>query len=436
MKKLIAKIMMAAILAAPLVSAFPMAASAITPANWNTTGSYVVNMNYLGTDYPHDWNLTQDMSGNLTGSGGSPAGANTYTWTITSGSVSGDTIDFMANYTATPDAVTPQTTMHVTGTIAPGGTMSGTWSDNYQGSERTGTWTTTSGNAVVMPPAPESVKVTIVKYIDGAMATTTSGQNMDFTMNATWDAQNIGAGTGQYTLGPAGFNGDPTPYQAMTVNMTPGASYSTSEVMNANSGAACAAPDAEVTTPYALTGYSVGNTLMEAQAATPTMTPPAFTNLMSDKFVIVRNMTCNGTSGGIGGDVIENPGMLHVDSITVVNSSATANGTFASGWKYVFHITDPTNEPNLAMKFADWMSGANTIPVGGNMRISSAQANNGGATILLTAANTYSTPPLVMTTDLDAGTPGRQVDVTVEVSIPSGTPTGSYSTTYGVQSTP
>jgi len=148
MKEIIQKtLIMITMLVFPLAIALP--AFAIGP-NWNVTGSYVVNMNYLGTDYPHDMSLTQDGVGNLTGNGGSPAGANVYTWVVTAGSISGNTIDFLADYTATPDAVTPQTTMHVIGTIAPDGSMSGTWSDNYQGGARSGTWVTTSGNAILL----------------------------------------------------------------------------------------------------------------------------------------------------------------------------------------------------------------------------------------------------------------------------------------------
>ena len=70
------------------------------------------------------------------------------------------------------------------------------------------------------------------------------------------------------------------------------------------------------------------------------------------------------------------------------------------------------------------------------MRISSAQADNGGATILLTAANTYSSPELTMTGDLDAGTDGLQVQVVVEVAVPSDTFNGTYSTSYGVRTLP
>lgn len=436
MNKIFAKIAIMAMLVTPLAGVLPLAASAAAP-QWDATGSYVVNLNHLGTDYSHDMNLTQDSVGNLAGNGGSPVGANTYAWTITSGAVSADAIDFLANYTATADAVTPQTVLHVTGVIAQDGTISGTWSDNYQGGQRAGTLSTASGNAVAIPPAPGTVKVTIVKYIDGTMATPASASNSDFPMSATWNAQNIGAGTGTYALTAGGYNGSTTPYQAQTADMTTGSDYTTNEITGGSVvGASCVAQGA----PYALAGYSTGDTLLQAHQATPTMTAPAFTNMTSDKFVIVRNIDCstvgsNG-SGSIGGTVTQGNGVLHVDSILVVKSSSSANGTYEDGWKYVFRITDPTNEPKLAMKFSDWMSGTNRIPVANNMRISSAQADNGGATITLTATDTYSTPALNMVIDLDPTVAGRQVEITVEVKIPVGTTTGSYSTTYGVQSTP
>jgi hypothetical protein len=147
MKSTILKLTALALLVAPFGAALP--AMAATP-QWDTTGSYVVAMNYLGNDYTHDMTLMQAANGTLTGNGGSPVGANVYTWVLTSGTVSGNTISFSANYTATPDAVIPQTTMNVVGTIAANGTMSGTWSDNYQGGARSGSWTTTTGTAVTL----------------------------------------------------------------------------------------------------------------------------------------------------------------------------------------------------------------------------------------------------------------------------------------------
>lgn len=130
-------------------------------STWDTTGSYVIAFDYLGTPYAHDLTLNQDGSGNLTGNGGHPAGGpHVYTWVITSGSVTGNTIDFYADYTASADAVTPQTTMHVMGTINPDGSMSGTWTDNYQGGSRGGSWTSTSGMATLMlsPDSKEQCK--------------------------------------------------------------------------------------------------------------------------------------------------------------------------------------------------------------------------------------------------------------------------------------
>jgi len=126
---------------------------------------------------------------------------------------------------------------------------------------------------------------------------------------------------------------------------------------------------------------------------------------------------------------------LHVDSIDAQKTTAIANDTYEDGWRYMFHITTPNDEENLAMRFSDWVSGNSTIPVANNMRVSSAQASSTAA-ITLTGANTYSTPHMVMMTDLDPAMPGRQVEVLVEVKIPEGTANETYTTTYGVQTLP
>jgi hypothetical protein len=143
-KNIFIKSALLTLLSVPLL--FGMTAHAASPT-WNVAGTYVVAFNYLGNDYGHDVTLAQSNTGAVTGNGGSPVGANTYTWVVTSGSVSGNTVDLYANYTATADAVTPLTTMHMAGTVALDGTMAGTWSDNYQGGAREGTWRTTSGVA-------------------------------------------------------------------------------------------------------------------------------------------------------------------------------------------------------------------------------------------------------------------------------------------------
>lgn len=409
-------------------SLISLPALAVNHPNWDATGEYVLDMEYLGSNYTHDLILAQDESAQLTGEGGSPAGANIYLWTVEDGTVSGDSIEFTAHYTATPDAVTPQTVLDVVGVIASDGTMSGTWSDNYSDENRTGTWTTISGVAEELPESTPTVTVTIEKFVQGVMATSTNADDADFPMTSTWNAENTGAGTGTYSLSET----NTIPYQGMTTEMTQGADYSTNEILDESIvGVSCTEGK-----PFALQGYTTGNTREEAMNATASLIMPSFINMQNDKFIIVWNRDCALPEGQIGGEVVTEDGVLEVTSVEMIDTTATANGSFTDGWEYVFHITAPTSEEKLAMKFSDWVktSGEGTIPVANNMRISSAQANNGGATILLTAENMYSTPDLIMTGDLDPDMDGRQVEITVEVAIPNGTPTGSYTTTYGVQS--
>ncbi len=303
-------------------------------------------------------------------------------------------------------------------------------------------WNNDCSNATSTPPGDDdngtstsTVKVTIKKYIDGHQATSESASSSSFTMNAHWTSTSHGSGNGQYVLGPVGSNST-SPYTAETVNFNSGADYSTDEVTMWGD---TTGPNCEAGKPFALVGYSSGNSLSEAENMTPSTTAPSFTNLTSDKSVIVWNHLCSNTGtstdGTIGGDVTDASSTLKVISVTTERGSATADGSFESGWRYVFHITAPTNEEHLAMKFSNWTmnNSSSTIPVANNMRISSAQSDTATSTVLLTAANTYSTPAFNMTGDLEPGTPGRQVDVVVEVAIPVGTEVGSYTTNYGVK---
>ena len=122
-------------------------------------------------------------------------------------------------------------------------------------------------------------------------------------------------------------------------------------------------------------------------------------------------------------------GSLEVTGISAQKTYATADGTYANGWSWVFDITVPTTETSLQMKFGNWASGGNTIATANNMRISSSQASNGPITI--TTAGTYSTA-LTLNSDLDSSKAGRQIQVLVEMKVPAGTAGGSYSTSYGV----
>lgn len=301
--------------------------------------------------------------------------------------------------------------------------------------------------APVVPPVatttatttPGMVNVTIVKHVDGTHATASSSHNMDFPMSATYNSTTTGSGTGTYALSANGFNGDPTPYQAKTVDMESGADYATNEVLD---GAVVAenCTMASTSQPFALVGYTTGDTYPEAMAGTKSTSTPTFTNITSNKYVIVWNKTCSNSNGTIGGDVTggtatSTEGELEVTSVTPVKTTAVADGTFANGWKYTFNITVPSDETHLSMKFANWAStvGSTTLAAANNMRISSAQADNGGATVLVTSADTYTTPTLNMTGDMNPAMDGKQVQVSIEVAVPSSTVNGSYTTSYGVK---
>lgn len=117
----------------------PFASAIAANPNWNVTGNYVVTFT-LGGDFAHDVSLTQDAAGNVTGTGGFPAGGpHTSTWHVTSGTVSGNDLSLTILY----DTGTPGVVMHMTGTIASDGSLSGAWDDNAGGTVRNGTWTTT-----------------------------------------------------------------------------------------------------------------------------------------------------------------------------------------------------------------------------------------------------------------------------------------------------
>ncbi len=120
-------------------------------------------------------------------------------------------------------------------------------------------------------------------------------------------------------------------------------------------------------------------------------------------------------------------------SIESVKNTATLGGGYADGWVWVFHLTVPSAETSLQMKFNDWTccNGAGKIPVANNMRISSVQATPSTA-VTLTAPGQYSAA-LNLTGDLSPTTADRQVDVKIEVQVPTGTVKGSYGTSYGLK---
>jgi hypothetical protein len=543
MKKNIIKKIITSLLMLPLLAmSFPV--GAITLPQYNASGIYVVALEYQSTIYPHDMNLTQDGLGNLTGNGGSPAGANTYLWTITSGTVSGNSINITADYSATEDAVTPLTTMIMTGTIAQNGTMSGTWSDNYQGQVRAGTWSTTQGNATALGTLnaedfgvmdASGVKgytagfgltdatftgatSVVVQLFSGTTLLQTNTAiiakfNTDITgtqfsspfdVSGTFDyvadgywtnarqteyGQNVSATRVVATVTLANgkivtaentnLTGDPAtifpPNQTSIVTNNATAITSTDAILNGTNGNASAighsfwvslspfvttsptipagvysTPDLGAigaNTPFSASLLSVTTTgvpsNLPAITANTTYYFSAWSNVGGTWYPgEVLNFTTlesegSNNGGEVGGEVTQGVGVLNVTSITTTKGTSTADGTFAGGWIYTFHVTTPTNESKLAMKFTDWTgSPSGTIPTANNVRISSAQADNLGATVLLTGAGIYSTPKLNIVSDLNPLVAGMQIDVIVEVSVPIGTPAAFYTSAYGVQTTP
>lgn len=283
----------------------------------------------------------------------------------------------------------------------------------------------------------DDVTVTVHAYIDGALATETSADDAAFPMSASWTDDGE-EGSDTFELSADGS------YSMTTEKFEKGADYQVSESLDGDAvGASCDGGH-----PFALAGYTTGASVEAAADGALSKTSPAFANLSADQHVIVWNETCDDGSGNggeapsgsldgevTGGTSDEKPGDLEVTSIDAEKTTAVANGEFADGWRYVFNVTVPADEAELAMKFDDWLhsGGEHTLPVAGNMRISSDQADNDGAAVTLDAADTYSSPTLTMTGDLDEDADGLQVQVAVEVAVPEGTYNGTYSTSYGVQ---
>jgi len=168
------------------------------------------------------------------------------------------------------------------------------------------------------PPAPPAspVTVTIVKYVDGVHATEANAASSTFPFTATYNATNTGSGSDPFTIGPTG-NNTPNAYEAKTIPLASGADYKAEENTSGNDvvGASCA--DGK---PFALTGYSSGNTLGDAQSASTTPSAPAFTGLTSDKYVITWNETCATTTEDVSVTIVKYVGGVHA---TAANASST-----------------------------------------------------------------------------------------------------------------
>ena len=130
---------------------------------------------------------------------------------------------------------------------------------------------------------------------------------------------------------------------------------------------------------------------------------------------------------------------LTVESIGATQTFATPDDTYTNGFAWTFNVTvNNPAETNVALKFAQWASGANLLNAGGNMEYSTDNSTcTGGDTATcknITTNATYGPNINVSSIDLDSTRGGRQIKLYVKMKVPAATPGGSYSSSYGVQS--
>lgn len=156
--------------------------------------------------------------------------------------------------------------------------------------------TATSGNGylvdnvTLMSSLPSTVQVHIFKYVDGTQATAGNANSAVFPMLTTFSSPNLGNYTdAPFTLSPTGWGSIDAAYEASFVGSYAGADYTAHEV----TGGPVVGADCKGGQPFALVGYSSGDTLADAVNAGPSGTVPAFNNLQSDHYMIVWNQKCS-----------------------------------------------------------------------------------------------------------------------------------------------
>jgi hypothetical protein len=111
----------------------------VTVTSWSMTGTWTRNVVYSGTTYTHSYTTTQ-IGDAYAGAGRKPATGTVEATESVTGAVTGNHVTFHSTYLAGD----PGYTQDAVGTIAPGGSISGTWSDS---DGRSGAWTSPAGSA-------------------------------------------------------------------------------------------------------------------------------------------------------------------------------------------------------------------------------------------------------------------------------------------------
>ncbi|KKS59749.1 MAG: hypothetical protein UV26_C0016G0004 [candidate division WWE3 bacterium GW2011_GWF2_42_42] len=139
----------------------------------------------------------------------------------------------------------------------------------------------------------QTLKVHVLKYLDGIVATAPLTNGYLFPMAATWTAANLDGGittSGNYVLGN-NHGGAPDLYGANTSIMNAPADYSTSEITDSTSnvlpvGAQCALGK------FRLVGYKTSSLDFTDAWTSPLITSAVFTDITTDRYVIVANESC------------------------------------------------------------------------------------------------------------------------------------------------
>jgi len=131
---------------------------------------------------------------------------------------------------------------------------------------------------------------------------------------------------------------------------------------------------------------------------------------------------------------------ISVDNISMVKTYATADDTYANGWKWAINISVwDTDETNLKLKLSDFASGSNLVAISGNVRVGLTNEASAATNVTIIAAtqaigNAYDDQATALTlVDEDASTGGIQDTIYVYTKVPALSAGGSYTSSYGIQ---
>jgi hypothetical protein len=168
--------------------------------------------------------------------------------------------------------------------------------------------------------------VKIYKYLDGEQATASTSGNYEFPMVSSWDwtdTEGNHNGTGNFYLGLTGHGGS-APYQAFTSLMTGPADYATHEITSDIASSSQVLPIGAQCNEgmFRLEGYKTGTTLAGALASSLSTTSPSFTDINSERYIVVMNESCP--------DTVPTPsatGTIVVNKIVINDNGGTGTTT-------------------------------------------------------------------------------------------------------------